>query len=62
MACRTRWVFVVAVSLMLSACQPHRLLGDWVAPASAAAQRPVTDRPAYSTAPDHFVSGWVPYW
>ena len=47
---------------MLSACQPHRLLGDWVAPASAAAQRPVTNRPAYSTAPDHFVSGWVPYW
>ena len=59
MAFRTRWVFVVATALLLSACQPDQLISGWLAqPTNKAAGA----RPEALTAPAHFVSGWVPYW
>ena len=59
MTSRTRRVFVVATALLLSACQPDRALSGWL---SQSTTESAAIRPAALTAPNHFVSGWVPYW
>ncbi|MCY7301353.1 MAG: hypothetical protein LH616_19360 [Ilumatobacteraceae bacterium] len=63
MALRTRRVFVVATVLLLSACQPDRVISGWLAqPTNQPTNPATTARPEALTAPAHFVSGWVPYW
>jgi len=59
MASRTRRLFVVAAALLLSACQPDRVISGWLTPPTNQA---ASARPEALSAPPRSVSGWVPYW
>lgn len=50
---------MVATALLLSACQPDRVISGWSAQSTGRAS--FTPHPELA-APAHFVSGWVPHW
>lgn len=53
---------MVAAALLLSACQPGRLVGGSVPSLNLAPGRAAIVNPSFGPAPADFVSAWVPWW
>ena len=53
---------MVAAALLLSACQPGRLVGDSVPLWTRASVGAAAVGPSVGAVPPDFVSGWIPWW